>query len=250
VSVLLEICVDDAASVEAAIAGGADRIELCSALELGGLTPSPALLARAVATGVPVHAMIRPRGGGFVLKSQDLELMVDEIGRTLAAGAAGIVIGALRIDSGLDSEALARFRDAARGAVAILHRAIDLTPDPVEAVRQAVGLGYDKILSSGGAPTVLEGAAVLARMVQTAAGRLSIIAGSGVSPDNVHQILARTGVREIHASASIADAPIDPPAVRLGFGLAPRRMTDADIVRRLRVAIADHIASTDGETKA
>ena len=249
-SVLLEICVDDAAGVEAAIAGGANRIELCAALELGGLTPSSALLARAVATGLPVHAMIRPRGGGFVLKGPDVELMVDEIRRTLAAGAAGVVIGALRSDGRLDRDALARFRDAARGAIIVLHRAIDLTPDPVDAVREACALGYDKILSSGGAPTVIEGAAVLARMVEVAASRLSIIAGSGVSSDNVHQVLAQTGVGEIHASASRAAAPLDPAAVRLGFGIAPRRMTDAAIVQRLRAAITNHIASTLGETDA
>src|SRR4051812_36189372 len=108
VSAILEICVDDSAGVDAAVAGGADRIELCSALELGGLTPSAALLDHALRANCPIHMMIRPRAGGFVYGEDDVTLMVEEIGEALARGAAGVVVGAMRPDGGLDREALAR----------------------------------------------------------------------------------------------------------------------------------------------
>jgi len=239
VSAILEICVDDAVGVDAAVAGGADRIELCSALELGGLTPSAALLSHAVRAGCPVHMMIRPRAGDFAYSEDDLDLMVEEIGAAIARGAAGVVVGALRPDGRLDREALARFRDAARGATIVLHRAIDLVPDPVAAVREAIALGYDKILSSGGALSAVEGITTLAAMVAAAGERLSIIAGAGVRPNNVARVIAGTGVREIHGSASRPGPEPDAATLRLGFATGPRRATDQAIVQRLRAAISE-----------
>jgi copper homeostasis protein len=234
---MLEICVDDAAGVDAAVAGGADRIELCSALELGGLTPSVAFLDYALRTGCPIHMMVRPRGGGFVYDQSDVALMIDEIGAAVVRGVAGVVVGALRSDGGLDRDALARFRDAAQDAAIVLHRAIDLVPDPVGAVRVTAALGYDKVLSSGGAPTAIDGVATLAAMVAAAGERLSIIAGSGVRPDNIARIIAETGVREVHGSASAVGATPDAATLRFGFATGPRRVTDQAIVRRMRAAI-------------
>lgn len=234
---LLEICVDDSQGLHAAIAGGADRIELCSALELGGLTPSAALLDEALRSDCPTHMMIRPRAGGFVLEKGEAALMVVEIGLAVARGVAGIVIGALRPDGELDTDALARFRDAAGDTTLVLHRAIDLVPDPVAATRQAVALGYDKILSSGGARTAVEGAATLAAMVTAAGDRLSIIAGSGVTPANVAQLIAETGVHEVHGSASAPGAEPDAATLQLGFATGPRRQTDSRIVAQMRAAL-------------
>lgn len=236
---LLEICVDSPASLAAAVEGGADRIELCSALELGGLTPSAALLAQSLRSGCPTHMMIRPRAGGFVLAEAEVALMLDEIRRAVAAGVAGVVVGALRADRTLDRDALARFRDAARDSAIVLHRAIDLVPDPPAAVREAASLGYDKILSSGGAPTAAEGAATLARMVAAAGGRLSIIAGSGIGPQNAAHIMRETGVREVHGSASRVGPVPDAATLRLGFATGARRETDRQIVTMLRTAISD-----------
>jgi copper homeostasis protein len=238
VPALLEICVDDSAGLAAAIAGGADRIELCSALELGGLTPSAALVDQALRSGVPTHMMIRPRAGGFVLAEGEAALMIEEIHLAVARGIAGLVVGALGPEGELDREALARFRDAARDATIVLHRAIDLVPDPVAAVREAAALGFDKVLSSGGAPTAIEGAATLAAMVAETGDRLSIIAGSGVAPGNVAQLIAKTGVREVHGSASTPGPQPDAATLRLGFATGPRRRTDEAIVARLRAAIA------------
>lgn len=235
---ILEICVDDSAGLREAIAGGADRIELCSALELGGLTPSAGLVEQALQAGCPTHMMIRPRAGGFVLAEGEAELMVEEIRIAVSRGIAGVVVGALRPDGGLDLDALARFRDAARDAAIVLHRAIDLVPDPVAAVREAAALGYDKILSSGGAPTAMQGAATLAAMVAEAGGRLSIIAGSGVTPANVARLVAETGVHEVHGSASAPGPEPDAATLRLGFATGPRRQTDRIIVAQLRAALS------------
>lgn len=235
---VLEICVDDSMGLRAAIAGGADRIELCSALELGGLTPSAALVDQALQAGCPTHMMIRPRAGSFVLAEGEAELMVEEIRIAVSRGVAGVVVGASRPGGELDLDALARFRDAARDAAIVLHRAIDLVPDPVAAVREVAALGYDKILSSGGAPTALQGVAMLAAMVAEAGERLSIIAGSGVTPDNVARLVAETGVREVHGSASAPGAEPDAAVLRLGFATGPRRQTDRIIVAQLRAALS------------
>lgn len=235
----LEICVDNPAGLEAAVAGGADRIELCSALELGGLTPSGALLDLAVRTGCPVHMMVRPRAGGFVVAEDDAVLMIEEIRLAVSRGAAGIVVGALDADGGLDRDRLARFRDAAQDSTIVLHRAIDLVPDPVAAVREAAALGYDKVLSSGGALTAIEGMATLAAMALAAGERVSIIAGSGVTPANVARLIAGTGVREVHGSASRPGADPDAATRQFGFATGRRRETDEAIVAALRAAVAD-----------
>lgn len=236
-AVLLEICVDDQQGVLEAVAGGADRIELCSALELGGLTPSPALIDCAVATGLPVHAMIRPRAGGYVLDGSDVALIRSDIAFALSRGIVGVVVGALRPDGELDREAMARFRDAARDAAIVLHRAIDLCRDPVAAVGQARALGYNKVLSSGGARIAPEGAAMLKRMVAAAGDGLSVIAGAGVLPANVAALVAATGVGEVHGSASRIGPPVDSMVARLGFAFGPRRHTDRTIVAKMRDAL-------------
>ncbi len=235
---LLEICVDDAAGIDAAVAGGADRLELCASLELGGLTPSAALVERAVATGCPVHMMIRPVSGDFVLDGAAIALMREEIRLGAWCGVAGMVLGATRPEGGLDYDALARFREAARDVQLVLHRAIDLVADPVEAVRRVAALGYDKVLSSGGALRAVDGATTLAGMVEAAGNGLSIIAGSGVTADNVAWLLDHTGVREVHASASSPGPAPHPDAIGLGFARGPRNRTDAGRVRALREAIA------------
>jgi copper homeostasis protein len=235
---LLEICVEDLPGVEAAVEGGADRIELCSALALGGLTPSPAMLFRATRLGLPIHAMVRPRMGDFSLGPRDIALMADDIRLMLDLGAAGIVVGALLPDRTLDCAALETFRKAAGDAVLVLHRAIDLTPHPIAAIEQARQLGFDKVLSSGGARSAPEGAIMLESMVAAAGEHLSVMAGSGVRPGNVAALVGQTGIREVHSSASMAAASPDPDIERFGFG-GGRRITDADMVRQLRAALEE-----------
>lgn len=234
---LLEICIDDADGVAAVVAGGADRIELCGALALGGLTPSAALVVKAVESGVPVHAMVRPRDGDFRYDARDMALATEEIGHMVALGVAGVVVGAMADDRTLDLEVLAQWRDAAKDVAIVLHRAIDLVDDPVGAVEQAVSLGYDHILTSGGAATAEAGADVIAAMVAAANRRIAIIAGSGVSADNAAALIARTGVDAVHASASVRADWGDPRIAAMGFASGPRRRTSMERVAGLRQVI-------------
>ena len=231
--ILLEVCVDDAAGLEAARAGGADRIELCAALGLGGLTPSAGLMALAARTGLPVMAMIRPRAGDFVWSPDERAAMLAEIEATRAAGLAGVVIGASRPDGRLDLAVLEEQVAAAQGLDITLHRAIDLTPDPAEAMRQLAGLGIDRVLSSGGAQSALEGMARLQAMA-AAAPDVVVMPGGGVSAANANQF-AGLPLREIHASAS-APSPAPALAQVAAFGFQPpgARATDAGQVRALR----------------
>jgi copper homeostasis protein len=237
--VLLEICVDDLAGVQAAAEGGADRIELCGALALGGLSPSPAFAAAAAASGVPIHAMVRPRAGDFVYSTDEIELMIAEIRGLASAGVAGVVVGATREDGGPDRDSLARLRDAASTIDIVLHRAIDLAPDPCVAVEVAASLGFDHVLSSGGARTATEGAATLSAMVQAAAGRINIMAGSGVTADNAAELVRTTGVQAVHASASKPIGWRDPRVASFGFGPPENRLTDASRVAALRAALVN-----------
>lgn len=234
----LEVCVADPQSLAAAIAGRAERIELCSALELGGLTPLPGLMALARESGIETYALIRPRSGDFVFDADDEAAMLRDIDAVRAAGLSGVVLGANHPDGRLDAELLARLLAHATGLGNTLHRAIDLVPDFAEATETAIALGFDRILTSGGAPTVLEGLGQLALAHATARGRIKVMAGSGVRPDNVLEILAAVPVDEVHSSCAGTPVPSAEGAVRLGFAPKAKRHTDADVVRAFREKLA------------
>ncbi len=199
---LLEVCAGDLESVEAAAPGGAGRVELCSALADGGVTPSIGFLRRALMVpGLKVHVLIRPRGGDFLYTPAEVDAMTDDIVAAREAGAHGVVIGALTADGDIDMEACRRMAEAAAGMNITFHRAFDLCRDPFEALEQIISLGCNRILTSGQAPSALEGTELLRSLNERAAGRLTILAGGGVSPENAAEILRRSGTHEIHASA-------------------------------------------------
>jgi len=231
--ILLEVCVADAESLDAAIAGGADRIELCSALELGGLTPSPGLMRRAAGAPVPVYAMIRPRGGDFVFDEREAGIMLADIEAARVAGLAGVVLGASRPDGALDRDLLARLVGAADGLGTTLHRAIDMAPDIGAALETAVSLGFERILTSGGARSAMDGLANLARLRERANGRIRVMAGSGVRAGNVADLLEAVPLTEVHASCALPVAQ-NPAAIAFGFATATRGVTSASEVRALR----------------
>lgn len=199
-SVLLEVCVDDADRLAAAIAGGADRIELCADLSVGGLTPDAAFMKRAAACGRPVHVMIRPRSGDFRFSSIDAERMQDAIVAAKAAGVVGVVVGAVREDGALDAPLLARLVAAARPLSVTLHRAFDVTPDPFAALDVAIALGIDRVLTSGQAASATEGATLIRDLVARADGRIVVMAGVGITSANAVEVVRRTGVSEVHGS--------------------------------------------------
>jgi len=200
---LLEVCVDTIEGAWSAVRGGAGRIELCSALSEGGLTPSAGLMAAAAGLPVPVYAMIRPRAGLFRYSPPEEQVMLRDIEQVKASGLAGIVIGAQGDDGGLDQAMLARLLGRGSGLGCTLHRVMDTVPDLAKALEVAVELGFERILTSGGAHTAEAGLPTICRLVEAARGRISIMPGSGVRPDNVAGILKEATVWEVHASCSV-----------------------------------------------
>lgn len=209
-SLALELAVQDAAGVRVAATVGAARVELASALALGGLTPSPATLEIAIETaaaqGPEVHVLVRPRAGGFHYDADEIAVTARDIRRAVEAGAAGVVIGALDARGRLDVGAMTRLRDAALDAAATasitLHRAIDVTPDPLATLAAARELGLTRVLTSGGASVAIDGIDTLRALVADADadGAIEIMAGSGVDAASAPE-LAATGIHALHFSA-------------------------------------------------
>ena len=232
--ILLEVCVDDIAGLEAAIEGGADRIELCSALAVGGLTPSAGLMSAAQRSPIPCYAMIRPRAGDFIYSPAELDVMTNDIYFAASSGLAGVVFGASLADGRLDTEALITLSNAVGTMPRTLHRAFDLVPDMAEAIELAIECGFERILSSGRAASVAEGLDDLAGAIKIANGRISIMPGAGVNLDSIDAVLKRLKVKEVHSSCSSSQAVKDLQLVTLGFSEARVKQTDVGIVRALK----------------
>ncbi|QEG25263.1 copper homeostasis protein CutC [Mariniblastus fucicola] len=201
---LLEICIDSFNSATAAKSGGADRLEVCSALAVGGTTPANSLLEQCVhELGMPCMMMIRPHDGGFVYDVDDVRTMIGSVQQARSIGVQGIVFGALTPDRNIDLEACKRLLDAADGLESTFHRAIDVANDVLGTLAQLESLGIDRVLTSGQRSTAIEGAETIRQMVQQSTS-IKILAGSGVNASNVVDLIEQTGVHEVHASASIA----------------------------------------------
>lgn len=232
----LEICVDSHAGLAAAIEGGADRIELCAALDLGGLSPSLSLLKAAQDCPVPVYCMVRPRPGDFVYAPAEVAGMCAEIAQIRSLGLAGVVLGAGSPD-GLDVAALQSLAAAAEGLGRTLHRVVDTLTDRDPVIGIAAKLGFERVLTSGGMPKAIDGVDAIASMVAAVPNGLSVMPGGGVTPDNAADTLRRTGAHEIHASArSRITGPL-PELRRLGFASDQDRTIDPSTVRALKQAV-------------
>ena len=198
---LIEGCVDSHVSALAACRGGADRLELCANLSIGGTTPSPALFRQVRRNcPVPVNVLIRPRFGDFLYSAAEIEEMEACIRQFRDLGADGVVLGALTPEGALDEAVMARLMEAAGDLDVTLHRAFDMTRDPLEALEAAVRLGCRTILTSGQQRDALAGAETLRALQERAAGRIDIMAGGGVRKENIREIHARTGVRVFHTT--------------------------------------------------
>lgn len=199
---LLEICCDHLESALAAQAGGAHRIELCAALSTDGITPSSGLLAATVQRiRIPVFVLVRPRPGNFVYTERELEAMLFDIHQAKALGAAGIVSGALLPDGGIDAKATARLAAAAAPLPFTFHKAFDRTPEPVAALHQLMTLGVDRILTSGQAPSAVQGKGLLQQLAAHGKDRISILCGGGVRDHNLAELMTVPELREFHSSA-------------------------------------------------
>lgn len=201
---LLEICVDSVEGCVAAAEGGADRLELCAGLVEGGTTPSAGTLAFALEkVRIPIVVLVRPRRGDFLYCTLELETMRRDVLTAKAAGAAGVAIGALERDGTVSRYAVRTLVNAARPMSVTFHRAFDHVLDPLRALETLVELGVERVLTSGGAATAPEGVERIAELVEAARGRVTVVAGGGVRPENVRALVRKTGVSEVHATARV-----------------------------------------------
>ncbi|QQA42216.1 copper homeostasis protein CutC [Pelagovum pacificum] len=229
----LEVCVETISGAMAAKRGGAHRLELCAALSEGGITPSVGLMAEVAALDIPTMVMIRPRAGHFYFDAAEMRVMQRDIDAARDAGLTGVVIGVQREDGTLDGERLAQLVDAADGLEVTLHRVIDLVPDRLAALDIAIDLGIARVLTSGGASDAPAGAKAIAEMVDHAAGRITVMPGGGVTPDNVAALVRETEVSEVHGSCSEASSSSLP-----GFDPAGgMRMTSESRVRAMLASL-------------
>lgn len=237
----IEVCIEDAAYAESAVRAGANRIEMCSTLDQGGLTPTAQSVRNASRSGVPITAMARLRSGDFVLDDDDIAILRDEITAHVETGAEGIVLGALTPEGTIDTVALGWLVDACGGRPVTFHRAFDQCSDRISGLEQVIDCGCQRLLTSGGATTAMEGLEELERIVDTAGARIEVIAGGGVRPGCAVELIQKTGVRWLHLSArrNIPGPSIDPRSeVSLGSAslAAPgeRWIMDPAIVEDLR----------------
>ena len=197
-----EICANSVASCIAAQEGGADRVELCAGIPEGGTTPSFGMIRNArECISIALNVIIRPRGGDFLYSETELREMVYDIQAAKELGADGLVFGCLRPDGSVDMEAMSVLMEAAGDTPVTFHRAFDHTSDPLKALEDIISLGCVRILTSGCRPTALEGADMLAQLVEKAADRIIIMPGCGVREGNIAEIARLSGAREFHFSA-------------------------------------------------
>ena len=197
----IEVCCGSIQSAANAKAGGAVRVELCQGLVEGGTTPSPATIQYAVRElGLKVFVLVRPRGGDFCYNELEVKTMEEDVAFCKEAGASGIVVGFLHPDGSIDTELTRRFVELSAPLPVTFHRAFDECADPLNALEQIIECGCARILTSGCKPTVIEGAEMLQQLVKQADGRITILAGSGVTPENAAALREKTGVKEIHGS--------------------------------------------------
>jgi copper homeostasis protein len=236
---LFEVCTDSLQGVIAAQQAGAHRIELCAALVEGGLTPSIGLVRTACrAVQIPIRVLIRPRGGDFLYSPEEYTIMQQDILAVKDAGADGIVTGLLLSDGQIDAERTRALVDLAAPLPVTFHRAFDLSSAPDQSLEAVIAAGADRLLTSGQAPTALAGADCIARLVHQAQGRITILAGGGINPTTLPELISKTGVTEVHFTARrTVPSPMSRRVEGIFMGKAytpdeyTRTETDPDLIR-------------------
>ena len=221
---ILEVCCGSAGDVWEAARAGADRVELTSALFLGGLTPSLGAMELSRRASIPIMAMVRPREGGFCYSEEEFQTMLLDARRLLDAGADGIVFGFLRPDGTVDEERCRAMLEVIGEKESVFSRAMDVTPDWRAALEQLIDLGVTRVLTSGQAASAPAGADTIRAMRERAAGRIQILPGCGVRPDNAAALLAATGCDQIHGSFKtfrLDRSATHNPAVSFSGGTCP-----------------------------
>lgn len=238
--VLAEVCVGGVEDAIAAEAGGADRVELCSGLVVGGVTPSIGVVEKVLSElTIPTVVLVRPRGGDFCYGESELDVMVRDVRILRDAGAQGLATGVLKADGRVDRDAMQAILDAAGPVPITFHRAFDMTVDPWEALADLIELGIPRVLTSGLEAGVVDGIPMIRGLVESAGGEISVMPGGGVRPENVARLIQETGVEEVHFTAfRTSPSPMvhRNPRPRMGAGEVPgefhRPSTDAARVRQ------------------
>jgi len=244
--ILVEICCGSLEDALEAEQGGADRVELCSALFLGGLTPSLGTVIEAKArVKIPIMVMIRPRGGGFCYTEPEMAVMERDTVLAVERGAEGIVFGILNADGSIDEERSRRLRKLIGDRQAVFHRAFDVTPDPFRALDQLVELGITRVLTSGQEDTVPEGLPLIKRLIEYAGDRIQVLPGGGIKLNALRQVVEATGSNQVHLTAfkTQADTSVHGrPFVTFGGALYPPedqyQVTDRYLVERVVRAVS------------
>lgn len=244
--ILLEICCGSAEDAIEAAAGGADRVELCSALFLGGLTPSLGSL-RVVKqrAQIPVIAMNRPRQAGFCYSPAEFAVMERDAELLLEHGADGVVFGILNADGTVDIERTRRMRERIGTRQAVFHRAFDVTPDPFRALEELIDLGITRVLTSGQKNSAPEGAVLIKQLQEHAGGRIEVLPGAGITIQNVGRFAQQTGCTQVHLTAfaerkdrsTLANAQIYFGAPN-GPEESSYELTDREYVRRVKEVLS------------
>ncbi len=240
-----EVCTSSATGARAAARGGADRIELCSALELGGLTPSAGLIG-AVVDIIATHVLIRPRAGDFHYDKYEIRVMAKDIEHAIDAGAVSVVIGALTADGRVDMDAMVRLLGAAGQVPVTFHRAFDSVVDPLAALDDLMELGIDRLLTSGGQPTAVQGSSAIAEFVRRCGDDLCVLPGSGITAENAAALVLATGASEIHFSAR---SPVPTTGVRIQVGPLDEGARSETDVDRVRATVAAVSSLPDGHSE-
>lgn len=202
----LECCCCDAAEAVEAQAGGARRVELCEDLSCGGVTPGRDNIESVLrSVDIPVNVLVRARGGVFVYSEAEIQEMVESVRMCRELGVNGVVVGALREDGSVDTEAVRRMIAEAGELQVTFHRAFDECAEPFKALEDIISLGCDRLLTAGHACNVNDGEETLKELNDKAGGRIIILAGSGVRPGNIGRLEKATGVSEFHSSSHGAD---------------------------------------------
>ena len=242
---LLECATDSVESALAAAKGGADRLELCANLIIGGTTPTLALYDEVRShSDIPLFILIRPRFGDFLYTDYEANVICREIEMFQKAGAEGVVIGSLNKDGSLNVEHMKRFIDSAKDMSITLHRAFDMCADPFATLKQARELGVNTILTSGQAPSSLEGIDLYEKLIEKANGEISILAGGGIKASTIEKLLKQTSLTAFHMSGKIvveSSMVFRNPAVSMGLpGISEYNiwLTDEENVRAARAVLS------------